>query len=342
MSSLSRTPILKALPLLAVIAMACSKKPEAASTSFKVALLTPGPISDAGWNAGAYEGLLRIRDSLGAEVSQIETRTPGEFEEAFRDYARRGYRLVFGHGFEFQDAAARAGADFPNTIFITTSGATVRPNVSPMVFRLEEGTYLAGMLAGGITKSGTLGFIGGIKLPPVEGTFLGFQGGARAVRPGVTVLQAYIGNFEDVAAAKEHALAQVRRGADVILHNADAASFGIFQAVRQSPGVLALGDNKDQNAVAPDVIVASATLDVPHALLTMARTVKEGRFHPGVVFLGIRDSVVGFVVNDALAARVPAALRARIAAARDSIVAGTLRVPSVEFVHDSVPVAGHR
>ena len=204
-----------------------------------------------------------------------------------------------------------------------------------MVFPLEQGTYLAGMLAGGITKSGTVGFVGGIKLPPVEGTFLGFQGGARAVRPNVTVLQAYIGNFEDVAAAKENALAQIRRGADVLLHNADAASFGMFQAVRESHGVLALGDNKDQNAVAPDVIVASATLDVPHALLVMARSVKDRSFRPGVVFLGIKDGVVDFVPNPALSSRVPAPLLARIRAARDSIVAGTLRVPSVEFVRDS-------
>lgn len=330
------------LCLVTVVSVACTRKAESPANNFKVALLTPGPISDAGWNAGAYEGLQRIRDSLGAEISQIETRTPAEFEEAFRDYARRGYRLVFGHGFEFQDAAARVGADFPNTFFITTSGSTVRPNVSPMVFRLEEGTYLAGMLAGGITKTGTVGFVGGLKLPPVEGTFLGFQGGARAVRPDAVVLQAYIGNFEDVAAAKEHALAQIRRRADVLIHNADAASFGLFQAVRESPGVLAIGANKDQNAVAPDVIVASATLDVPHALLAMARSIRDNRFQPGVVFLGIKDSVVDFVVNDSLASRVPAALRARIAAARDSIIAGTLRVPSVEFVHDSVTVARPR
>lgn len=282
---------------------------------------------------------MRIRDSLGAEVSHVETRTPAEFEEAFRDYARRGYRLVFGHGFEFQDAAARVAADFPNTIFITTSGSTVRPNVSPMVFELEEGTYLAGMLAGGVTRSGRVGFVGGIRLPPVEGTYLGFAGGVHAVRPDAEVMQAYIGNFEDVAAAKENALAQIRRGADVLIHNADAASFGLFQAVRESPGVLALGANKDQNAVAPDVIVASATLDVPHALLVMARTVRDGRFEPGVRLLGIRDGVVDLAYNDALLGRVPEALRRRIALARDSIIAGTLRVPRVEFVRDSARAA---
>jgi basic membrane lipoprotein Med (substrate-binding protein (PBP1-ABC) superfamily) len=82
----------------------CAKRP---TSDFKVALLTPGPISDAAWNAGAYEGLIRIRDSLGAQVSHVETKTPAEFEEGFRDFASRGYRLVIGHGFEFQDAAAR-------------------------------------------------------------------------------------------------------------------------------------------------------------------------------------------------------------------------------------------
>lgn len=318
---------------VATLITACARKN--ASGHFKVALLTPGSISDAGWNAGAYEGLLRIKDSLGAEVSQVETRTPAEFEEAFRDYARRGFDLVFGHGYEFQDAAARVGAEYPNTIFITTSGSTVRPNVSPMIFQLEEGTYLAGMMAGALTHSGKVGFVGGQKLPPVEGTYLGFMGGARAVRPGVEVLQAYIGNFEDVAAAKELALAQIRRGADVLIHNADAAAFGMFQAARENPDVLAIGSNRNQNAVAPDVIVASATLDVPRALLVVARRVKERRFHAGAMPLGIRDSVVDFVINERLAARVPAALRARLAAARDSIVRGTLHVPHVEIVPDS-------
>jgi len=330
--------MLSQLCLYAVTMALVGCGPERPTARLRVALLTPGPISDAGWNAGAYEGLQLIKDSLDAEISHVETRTPAEFEEAFRDYARRGFTLVFGHGFEFQDAAARVGADYPNTVFITTSGATVRQNVSPMVFRLEEGTYLAGMLAAGLTRTGTVGFVGGIRLPPVEGTFLGFEGGARAVRPSATVLSAYIGNFDDVAAAKENALAQIGRGADVLLHNADAASFGMFQAAREA-NVLAIGANRDQNAVAPDVIVASATLEVPRALLLVARRVATGEFRPGVMFFGIRDGVVDLVINPAMAQRVPAALRERIMAARDSIIAGTLRVPRVEFVPDSVPVA---
>src|ERR671926_379069 len=92
--------------------------------SFRVALLTPGPISDQSWNGGAYQGLLRVRDSLGAEVSNIETKTPAEFEENFRQYGAQRYALVFGHGFEFQDAAQRVAPDYPSTQFVVTSGNT--------------------------------------------------------------------------------------------------------------------------------------------------------------------------------------------------------------------------
>lgn len=137
-----------------------------------------------------------------------------------------------------------------------------------------------------------------------------------------------------MAAARENALAQIRRGADVLIHNADAAAFGVFQAARESDGVVALGSNKDQNGVAPDVIIASATLEIPRALLLVARTVKDRTFRPGVRFFGIRDGVVDLVMNPRLLSRVPGGLAARIAAARDSIIAGTLVVPSVEFVPD--------
>jgi basic membrane lipoprotein Med (substrate-binding protein (PBP1-ABC) superfamily) len=97
--------------IVAITSAGCSGSPSA-DGKFKVALLSPGPVSDAGWNALAYEGLLAIRDQLGAEIAQVQTKTPAEFEAGFRDFGRRGFNLVFGHGFEFQDAAAVV-PDFP-------------------------------------------------------------------------------------------------------------------------------------------------------------------------------------------------------------------------------------
>src|ERR1043166_2022966 len=113
------------MSVFAIVACGGDARPAADSgaASLKVALLTPGPVSDQSWNAGAYQGLLRIRDSLHATISNIETKTPAEFDENFRQYGIQGYNLVFGHGFEFQDAARRVAPEFPHTIFITTSGS---------------------------------------------------------------------------------------------------------------------------------------------------------------------------------------------------------------------------
>jgi len=302
----------------------------AAAPSFKVALLSPGPVSDAGWNALAYEGLLAIRDQLGAEVSQIQTKTPAEFEEGFRDFARRGYQLVFGHGFEFQDAAAAVAPDFPHTVFITTSGNTVRPNVAPLRFMLEEATYLEGMLAGAMSKSGKAGVVGGIEIPSVKSTIIAFQAGAKAVRPDFTVVTSYVGNWEDVGAAKEAALALVQQGCDFLFHNADAAGLGVFQAA-QMKHVYAFGSNKDQNDVAPDVVIASAVGDIPYAFVEVAREVKEGHFTGKVERMGMKDGVIKLILNPRLEPEIPAAVRERIEQARQAIIAGTLKVPTAEF-----------
>jgi basic membrane lipoprotein Med (substrate-binding protein (PBP1-ABC) superfamily) len=303
---------------------------------FRAALLTAGPVSDAGWYAGAYEGLMLIRDSLGAEVSHQQTRTPAEFDEAFLSYGSSGYDLIFAHGFEYQDAAMRAGAQFPATTMVVSGGGRVAANVVPLIFELEEGSYLAGMLAAGMSESGTIGMVGGVEIPPVQGTFRAFEAGARAVDPDVRVLEAFTGNWDDVAAAKEAAAAQLARGADVIIHNVDAASFGVFQAVRETVAggrtAWALGMNRDQNDVAPDVILGSAVIRIPEAFLEVALAWQSGSLGSAPIYEGAAEGVIDFVLNPALAPRVPADLVTAIDAARTRIRAGELTVPRVEFV----------
>src|SRR5688572_12314801 len=146
-----------------------------------------------------------ILDSLGADVSHQQTRTPAEFDEAVLSYGSSGYDLIFAHGFEYQDAAIRAGEEFPSTTMIVSGGGRVAANVVPLIFELEEGSYLAGMLAAGMTQSGIIGMVGGVEIPPVQGTFRAFEAGARAVDQDVQVLEAFTGNWDDVAAAKEAA-----------------------------------------------------------------------------------------------------------------------------------------
>ena len=291
-------------------------------TSFRVALLTPGPVSDRSWNGGAYQGLQRIRDSLGASISHIQTKTPAEFEEQFRQYGSQGYDLVFGHGFEFQDAAKRVGPDFPKTIYITTSGSTSGANVAGIEFAFADASYLAGMLAGSMTKTNVLGAIGGTELPPVKESFRAFEEGARTVNPKIKILTSYIGNWDDVSAGKEQALAQIGRGADIIFQNADAAGLGVFQAARETKKALVIGSNANQNSVAPEITIGSVVIDLPHAFITVAREVKEGKFKPRVIKLGTSSDVVSLVLNPAMLPRIPSTTQHAVDSMRTEMHAG--------------------
>ena len=293
-----------------------------ASRSFRVALLTPGPISDQSWNGGAYQGLLRIRDSLGAAISHIQTKTPAEFEEQFRQYGSQNYDLVFGHGFEFQDAAARVGPDYPKTVYVTTSGSASGSNVAGMEFGFGDASYLAGMIAANMSRSNVLGVIGGTELPPVKESFTAFAKGATAARPGVRVLVSYVGNWDDVSAAKEQALAQIGQGADVIFQNADAAGLGVFQAARTTKKALVIGSNSNQNTLAPEVTIGSVVIDLPRAFLTVAREVRSGHFKARVIRLGLVDDVVSFVPNPALRSIIPAPAMHTMDSVRTEMKAG--------------------
>lgn len=303
--------------------------------AFRVALLTPGSIADGGWNAGAYEGLLAIRDELGAEVRHVETRTPAEFEEGFRDFAARGFSLVFGHGFEYQEAAAKVGAEYPDTLFVTTSGDTVRENVAPMVFELEQPIYLCGVIAARLSRTGVAGLVGGIDLPSIRSTFVAFRAGVRAVRPEMRVREVFLGNFDDTAAAREATLALLEEGADFVLHQANDAGRGVFRAVseRAAEGsvVYAFGTNRNQNALAPDVVLASATLDIPKALLEVARRVRDGSFRAAPLRLGMREGIAALEMNPALEDRIPEQVRAEVRALAAQIASGERVVPRGDF-----------
>ena len=207
----TRSGWLGASLLLAIVA-ACVPSDPPNPDAFRVALLTPGSIRDGGWNQGAYEGLIRIRDELDAEVAHQETRTPQEFEAGFRDFAARGFGLVFGHGFEFQDAAAIVSEEYPGTVFITTSGSTIKPNLAPIVFELEQATYVLGYVGASLSREARMGALGGIKIPSVASTFSAFEAGARAAGTGANLTVSYIGSWTDVAAAREATRAMIEEG----------------------------------------------------------------------------------------------------------------------------------
>ena len=302
---------------------------------FKVALLTPGSISDAGWNALAYDGLEQIKKELNAEISHVESKAPSQWEEHFRFYANKGYQLIFGHGFEYQEPARAVAADFPDTVFITTSGNTVLENVSPIVFELEEATYLLGIIAGAMTKTGKVGLVGGMNIPPINSTFLAFEEGAKSIKPTVKVSRSYVGDWENISKAKELALSQIAEGVDFIFHNADAAGRGVFHAVEESrklgKNVYAFGSNRNQNDVAPEAILASAAID-PKAFVHVAKLVKEGKFEPKIMWMGMaQDETIKVIYNPKLKERIPEDVLTKVESIRQKILSGEFKAPRVKF-----------
>ncbi|MGE5346010.1 MAG: BMP family protein [Acidithiobacillales bacterium] len=316
---------------LGLLMFACGGKrePPGAASGFRVALLTPGPISDAGWNAGAYEGLKAIEKELGAHVSHVQVGSPSEFEEQFRSYAARGYDLCIGHGFEFQDAAARVAALYPMTVFVTTSGSRTGPNLAPIVFELEQATYLCGLVAGRMSKTGKAGMVGGVELPSIKSTFLAFAGGMKDVRPDADVRTVFTGSFEDVAAAKAAALALVDQGCDFLFQNADNAALGVFSAAADRR-IRVFGSNRDQNALSP-AILASAVIDMPRAFVETARRVKEGHFDGRPLRYGLASGVVSFVWSPTQVGTVPPAVVEEVARVTGEIESGARKVPRGNF-----------
>ena len=304
---------------------------------FKVGMLLPGSISDQGWNALAHDGLKAIESELGAEVDYVESLTPADWEADFRAYATQGYDLIFGHGYEYQDAAIAVAQDYPEIVFITSAGASgaIRENVSPIVFRLEQATYLLGMIAGLMTQTDRVGMVGGQELPSGNSVFRAFEGGVKSVNPDAALQRDYVGDWENIAKARELALAQIQEGVDFIFHNANEAGIGVFEAVvsAQDAGktVYSFGANRDQSAVSPRAVLANAVI-TPKAYVQLATAIKDGTFESKLyVFTMTTDGAIALTYNPALRDQVPADVQQKVEEARQQILAGTLEVPQIDF-----------
>lgn len=305
---------------------------------FRVALVLSGSTSDHGWNQGAFEALYAVAKKLGLSNSQIaykEQATSADSQlESLRSFASQGYNVVIGHGAEYEEPALRIASEFPKTLFVISSGSKVAPNVTPIVFNLEEGAYLEGMLAGGMSHTGKIAAVGADPIAPVKSVFAAFALGAKAINPHITVLTPlYTNDWEDVGKAKQATLALIGQGADVIIQDLDNAAQGVFNAVEQSnrPNhpVFALGTNSDQNANAPDVILASAPINLYPAFLNIIRADMESTFKPSATPYGLKSGVIGFVYNPKLLPIIPPSLKQKVDDAKQKIINRTLVVPKV-------------
>ncbi len=300
-----------------------------ATGDFKVALLTPGPVSDAGWSAMAYDGLKAIQIDLSAEINNQEAKDT-QIRDAMRSYAQKGYDLIFGHGFEYNEPAIEVAKDFPDTVFVSSSGGQTAANVGAFRFYLEQGFYLAGYTAGLATKSGKVAMIGGDDVPSIRSTFKAFKAGAEAAKPGITVIEVFTGSGQDIAKAKQATLGAISEGADFVIHQANAAAQGVFDACKEK-GVWAFGANLNQNDNASGAVVASATIVAGPAFLNLAKSVKDGSFKGGIALMGMDQGAIDFVLNPALQDKLTPEVVTAVEETRAKILSGELTVPKDEF-----------
>lgn len=303
-------------------------KEAAAENTLRVGLLSPGPVNDQGWNQLAYDGIRLIEEQMGADISYIEvSESPAEFEKGFSDYASQGYDLVIGHGFQFQDAAAKVAPQFPETVFVTSGGTAVDQNLAPVIMRMEEAMYLLGVIAAHMTETGKAVGVGGMDIPAISGPFAGFEAGFESV-PGNEFTVTYINSWTDVGAAKEAALAALAEGADIILPNANIAGQGVFQAA-QEEGFWTFGVTADQSSLAPDRVLGNSVINYPQAFLEVAQSVKDGTFAPNTPqSFGLEDENVVFITyNPNTEDQIPAEVKALVEESAQKIISGEIEVP---------------
>lgn len=294
-----------------------------AEKKWKAAMLLSGPINDGGWNTAAYNGLEKIRTELGFEIAFTEMVKKSDQLTIARNYARNGFDVIYGHGFEFGDALKEISEEFPNVKFVNIGGGVSGENLASGRFVVGELAYLTGKLAALFTKTDKIGFVGAMEIPTIQGEVERIKETVGIYNPKATVTVAYTGSWVDINKGKEAALAQISNGVDVIIAIGDACDVGAIKAAQAKKDVYIIGWSGDFNALAPDVVLTSGVQSVEEICLITAQSVKDGTFVGNETEYGIQDGVQFF---GTWSNSVPAELRELLMGDYEAIRSGVLDV----------------
>lgn len=265
-----------------------------AKDNIKVALVLPGPVTDGTFNSAAAQGIKQAQEKYpNIQVSIRENTSVAESQEALASYARDGYDVVIGHGFQFADPAKRIHKRYPKTWFIiNTAKVSEAPNLASFDNRWGDAGYIAGAVAGLLTKSGTIGNIPAIPVPTIQEYDEGFAMGAKRVKPDVKVVSAYVGSFTDIAKAKEITSSMIDGGADVVSGIGNENVLGTLQSAKEK-GALMIGTAFDAAEMAPDTIVTTALINFYVNIDMAIGKVIDGSIEPKNYLLGLNDNGIG-------------------------------------------------
>lgn len=303
----------------------------------KVALvLSVGGLGDKSFNDSAYQGLMKAKDQLGIGAVYGQPEQMSEDEKYLRQYAEQGFGVVIGVGFLMKDALDKVAGEFPQTHFAIIDAVVERPNVASLIFREHEGSFLVGAIAGLVTKTGKVGFVGGMDIPLIHKFEVGYTEGVKYVSPGAEVLVAYAGSgpeaFHDPVKGKSLALNQFDRGADVIFQAAGSTGNGVIDAAKER-GLFAIGVDANQNYMAPGNVLTSMLKRVDVAVFQIVKDVVEGKFTGGPHVYGPEVDGVGYALDNYNRNLISPDVLARVEAIKQDIVAGKIKVTDYTAIH---------
>jgi len=302
-----------------------------------------GGKNDRSFNAAAWEGVRRAQKDLDIVLRDVEPGNPTSIEPAMRAFAERNFDLIIGIGFAQGPIMQKVAQDFPDIKFAIVDGVILDkegkplPNVASLVFREHEGSYLVGMLAAQKSKTGVLGFVGGMDIPLIHRFETGYEEGARAVNPNIKVVDNYVGvtdsAWNNPGKGKELALNQIDKGADVIFTAAGNSGLGAFDAVEQygrgangEANKFVIGVDSNQNGQKPGFVLTSMVKRVDNAVYDVVKEVLDGKFSGGFHAFGLDKDGVAYAMDDNNKTLITPEMLQRVEEAKGRIVAGEIKV----------------
>ncbi|HXF60801.1 MAG TPA: BMP family protein [Caldilineaceae bacterium] len=294
-----------------------------------IALVLIGPREDNSWAEAAYNAL-QAQAEKGLETAFSESVSDADVARVMRDYAEQGFDIIIAHSFSYQDAVFEVAAEYPDVNF-AWAGAIGRTaeNVADYDQPFYQAAYLAGILAGHVSASGSLGAVYGFDIPACHAMGEALLAGAQTVNPEATLTVSAVGDWGDVAASKEAALAQVdTAGVDYFVTCGEAAALGAIEAAQEA-GVYTTGYVGDMSELGPEVVLASVVWNMNPIFDAIVAETQAGAFDGPYYQFGVADGALDIAINPALAGQIPAEALADVDEARAAIQAGELEVPFI-------------
>jgi basic membrane protein A len=284
---------------------------------------------DKSFNEAAHNGAERFTKETGKAYRDFEVQNASQREQALRNFARRGHNPVVGIGFAQAQALEKVAKEFPDTKFAIVDMVVDLPNVRSIVFKEHEGSYLVGMLAAMASKTGKVGFVGGMDIPLIRKFACGYVQGAKAVNPDVEVYQNMTGTtgaaWNDPVKGGELAKSQFDRGADVVYHAAGGTGLGVLQAAADA-GKLGIGVDSNQNYLHPGAVLTSMMKRVDNAVFNAFSDADTDKWSAGIQALGLQEEGVGYALDDNNAKLISDDMKAKVDDARQKIISGEIAV----------------